>query len=503
VNKIMDAPAEPSLPDSTEELPKQTEAAPAIPTSGVKENGPGSPECTEKNGTNPDANSSCPEPTAAGDRVDPVKKVKKHEEKVVTSGKRVIGLLLPDSFMVYRVAANFPELATNDSLLLQTRDGEVIGRVVYISSGPPEKSVEQDRLFPGKITRIIRKLSQKDLQAIDKKNEVEKKAKVVCRQTIRELKLPMKLAKVTYQHKGSKVLFHFTSEGRIDFRELVRQLGTKLKTRIEMRHVGVRDETRLLSGVGPCGKELCCSQYLRKFHPVSVRMAKNQDLSLNPDGISGVCGRLLCCLAYENDTYAELKKGLPKVKKCCWTQGGQEATVKCVHTLSGMVTVQHKNGICETLPATKLSKEKPPPLHDEEKIQDSSSTGEVLACPAELNKQRKNKSSEAKSPRPEAEPDGKAGVATKSERKKRRRRRKRGKGKGEVGVNAQAPRQDGSTTSQVNSQANSNPPEQVKQVAESKEAGEKARTSTGKRRRRRRRRQHSGGEGGGSSGSPQ
>ncbi|MBF0358135.1 MAG: hypothetical protein HQL70_05965 [Magnetococcales bacterium] len=416
--------------------------------------------------------------------------------------------------MVYRVAVNFPELAANDSLLLQTRSGEVIGRVVYVSSDPTDKSIDPSRLFTGKITRIIRKLSSADLQSIENNREIEKRAKLVCRQTIRELKLAMKLAKVTYQQSSSKILFHFTSEGRVDFRELVRQLGTKLKTRIEMRHVGVRDETRLLSGIGPCGKELCCSQFLQKFHPVSVRMAKNQDLSLNPDGISGVCGRLLCCLAYENDTYVELKKGLPKVRKCCWTADGKEATVKSVHTLTRMVTLQRRDGTYETLPANDVSKEKPETPIKGANDQDLLSSKEVpvgrikQSTPNKKTSDGSAKTSAKPSNKPDAEQDDKAAESTsksQQRRKSRRRRRKRSKGQGggDDGLQQnQQPQQAGSTeNSQPEAKASQNPA----QGGEVKDGGSASKTGQGKRRRRRRRRggnRGGGGEGGASSSTP-
>jgi cell fate regulator YaaT (PSP1 superfamily) len=494
----MNKPADISPMNDSEELPPKTEQGEevAVMTSKGDDNSSAAKKSVESAKSIAEERPVQKESGEKNAELEPSSDTKNKKNNSVTSGKKIIGILLQDSHMVYRVAANFPELEAKDSLLLQTRNGEVVGRVVYISSDPPVKSIDPSLLFPGGITRIVRKLCEKDLQAIEKKTEIEKNAKIVCRKTIRELKLAMKLASVTYQQKGAKILFHFTSEGRIDFRELVRQLGTKLKNRIEMRHIGVRDETRLLSGIGPCGKELCCSQYLKKFHPVSVRMAKNQDLSLNPDGISGVCGRLLCCLAYENDTYAELKKGLPKVKKCCWTESGQEATVKCIHTLSSKVTVQHKDGSYETLPAATLSKEKPPPReHDN------------LGAPLEkevLNYQKKpdsrmKKQSETDSSGTKVEADKKAASSTKPEtdasskserkRKSRRRRRKKSKGDGSENqsANSQAQQQETSATNSGNKSATPTTA-QTKPGGDAKDgASDEQPRSKGKRRRRRRR----------------
>ncbi|MBF0382380.1 MAG: hypothetical protein HQL69_15265 [Magnetococcales bacterium] len=452
---------------------------------------------TEDNQQQPDASQNGTKKSEGGST--PPKK-KKDKKKPVTSGKRIIGLMLPSSYMVYRVAANFPELEANDSLLLQTSNGEVVGRVVYISSGPPQRSIDSSRLFPGRITRIIRKLSKSDLANLEKNRDIEKRAKLVCRKAIRDLKLPMKLAKVTYQQKGSKILFHFTSEGRVDFRELVRQLGTKLKNRIEMRHVGVRDETRLLNGLGPCGKELCCSQYLQKFHPVSVRMAKNQDLSLNPDGISGVCGRLLCCLAYENDTYVELKKGLPKIKKCCWTKSGREATVKNVHTLSGMVTLQYKDGAYETVPAVDLSKDKP----DITEIQTEQFNYDEVEDSPKQEKNKSNKKSKTDKPsgakKDTDKPDTLEAIPNKPSKKRRNRRRRRGRGNKEGGEQNQEQNSQNQTASQAG-QAKSNPDSTKPQAKQENRGGEAKDTEAAKKgdgtKRRRRRRRRRGNKGGG------
>ncbi len=428
----------------------------------------------------------------------PMPELEDKKENSVTSGKKIIGIRLPDSYMVYRVAANFPELEADDSILLQTKNGETVGRVAYISNSPPQKSIDQSLLFPGNITRIVKKLGKKDLQAFEKKHEIEQNAKIVCRKLIRELKLAMKLAKVTYLQKGGKILFHFTSEGRIDFRELVRQLGSKLKSRIEMRHVGVRDETRLLSGIGPCGKELCCSQYLQKFHPVSVRMAKNQDLSLNPDGISGVCGRLLCCLAYENDIYVELKKGLPKVKKCCFTQNGQEATVKCVHTLSGKVTIQYKDGVYATVPAETLSREKPPPQTPAPQQEMSGVEYHDNGAKPTDNKNLKSKgpsSSKDVVAGSDGVPDSKPSnqdneQAAKIERRKKSRRRRRRRGKsGEKRDGQQPDKAASSGRSQQKAKASEFEPKG--ESGKSKD-GSGAEKSGGKSRRRRRRRRRGG-----------
>jgi len=161
--------------------------------------------------------------------------------------------------------------------------------------------------------KVLRKADDRDL-ARDEQNQVrEHEAHRLCLKRIRERRMSMKLVKVDYVFDASKAVFYFCAEGRVDFRELVRDLAQALHTRIEMKQIGARDQTKLLGGVGPCGRELCCSTWLREFQAVSVRMAKEQGLSLNPSKLSGMCGRLKCCLRYEYDTYLELRRGLPRV----------------------------------------------------------------------------------------------------------------------------------------------------------------------------------------------
>ncbi|HAT49446.1 MAG: hypothetical protein HQL07_15995 [Nitrospirae bacterium] len=273
--------------------------------------------------------------------------------------RRILGIRLHESSMVYRLVASFPDLAPGDRLLLQTKDGEAEGCVIFVSNSVYTGKNDPRKLYPGSITRIIRKIGEHESSQADERREKEIQAKILGRNIIRQAALPMKLSRVIYQPGGTKAIFYFTSEVRVDFRDLVKQLSEELGVRVEMRHVGVRDETRLLGGVGHCGKDFCCSQYLQKFHPVSVRMAKNQDLSLNPDGISGVCGRLMCCLAYENDTYLHLRESLPTVKETRWTQDGREVLIRNVQPLRGRITCQFADGTRENCPAAALLPEKP------------------------------------------------------------------------------------------------------------------------------------------------
>ncbi|MBF0613672.1 MAG: hypothetical protein G8237_10345 [Magnetococcales bacterium] len=265
----------------------------------------------------------------------------------VPAGQCLLGLKIPDSCMEYRVWSDLTTVSAGDQLLVQVRDGETIATVQRRFQLPVEP-------FPGPITKIMRRLNDKDLRFLSWRAEQEPRAQRICRDRIRELQLPMKLSRVVYPFGGGKAIIYYTSEERIDFRDLVRLLTADLRVRVEMRHVGVRDESKLLCGLGPCGKTLCCSQFLTRFHPVSVRMAKNQDLSLTPEGISGVCGRLMCCLAYENDAYLELRKGLPKVKSKVVLKDGREGVVRSLYPLLNRVEILFGEGVTEQMDVEKL-----------------------------------------------------------------------------------------------------------------------------------------------------
>lgn len=197
-------------------------------------------------------------------------------------------------------------LVVGDLVVVETDHGPTIGTVIT----PPASLV---RASAPRQQKVLRKADQRDLARQEVNAQKEREAHRLCLTRIRERRLSMKLVKVDYLFDASKAVFYFCAEGRVDFRELVRDLAQSLHTRIEMKQIGARDETKLIGGVGPCGRELCCSTWLREFQAVSVKMAKEQGLSLNPSKLSGMCGRLKCCLRYEYDTYLELRRGLPRV----------------------------------------------------------------------------------------------------------------------------------------------------------------------------------------------
>lgn len=212
----------------------------------------------------------------------------------------IVGVRFKKAGKIYYFLPGEETLTIDDGVIVETARGVEYGTVVI---GP--KEVAKDSLVMP-VKEVMRKATPKDLQQLEKNDEREEKAFAICLEKIAKRKLPMKLINVEYTFDMNKIVFFFTADGRIDFRELVKDLATVFRTRIELRQVGVRDEAKVLNGIGACGRPLCCSNFLGDFSPVSIRMAKDQNLSLNPTKISGVCGRLMCCLNYEDDLY---KKG--------------------------------------------------------------------------------------------------------------------------------------------------------------------------------------------------
>ena len=178
------------------------------------------------------------------------------------------------------------------------------------------------RKVEDKIPRILRTFNQNDLQAQTRKKQTEQRAKELCQQIINKLKIKMNLSRVNHISQEKKIVFFFTAEGRVDFRQLIKELVSNLKQRIEMKQMGVRDEARAIKGYGVCGETLCCSTFLKEFTPITIRMAKDQGLALNPSKISGACGRLMCCLQYEHQTYKELSQSMPKLGRNIQTPRG-------------------------------------------------------------------------------------------------------------------------------------------------------------------------------------
>ncbi len=245
----------------------------------------------------------------------------------------VIGVRFRQNGKIYFFAPNGIELEVGDAVIVETARGVEYGKVVL-----GKREIEE-----GNITSTLKPVIRKATAEDDKKNEDNKKkcqdAFKVCLEKIKKHGLEMKLIDVEYTFDNNKVLFYFTADGRIDFRELVKDLASVFKTRIELRQIGVRDETKILGGIGICGRELCCHKHLSDFVPVSIKMAKEQNLSLNPTKISGVCGRLMCCLKNEQETYEYLNDKLPNVGDFVKTTDGFKGEVHSVSVLRQKVKV--------------------------------------------------------------------------------------------------------------------------------------------------------------------
>jgi cell fate regulator YaaT (PSP1 superfamily) len=218
----------------------------------------------------------------------------------------ITGVKLRNSHQIYYVDTNHMFLMRNALCVIETEHGVDMGRVFKCPAHSRRKGVEAKG-------KLLRKATVDDLKTLPDIESLEKKAFKVCREKAREKKLDMKLISVKCLFDKTKIIFYFVAESRIDFRELVRDLATVFRTRIEMRQIGVRDESRIIGGFGPCGRELCCVNLKEEFEPVSIKMAKEQNLNLNSLKISGMCGRLLCCLGYEYEVYRVLNENMPKV----------------------------------------------------------------------------------------------------------------------------------------------------------------------------------------------
>lgn len=246
---------------------------------------------------------------------------------------KVIGVRFRTAGKVYFFLPGEYEVSAGDHVIVETVRGVEYG---YVVMGP--KEVEDDKLIQP-VKTILRIATKEDDITAEENKKKEKEAFSICLEKIARHNLEMKLIDAEYTFDNNKVLFYFTADGRVDFRELVKDLASVFKTRIELRQIGVRDETKILGGIGICGRPLCCHSYLAEFAPVSIKMAKEQNLSLNPTKISGTCGRLMCCLKNEEETYEELNRRLPNTGDWVTTPEGLKGEVSSVSVLRQLVKV--------------------------------------------------------------------------------------------------------------------------------------------------------------------
>ena len=247
--------------------------------------------------------------------------------------KEVIGVRFRDNGKIYFFDPLDYETETGSFVIVETARGVEFGKVVL-----GRREIDEEK-FQTPIKPIIRPANQEDIDKYKENKEKSRKAFAICLEKIKKHNLDMKLIEAEYTFDNNKVLFYFTADGRIDFRELVKDLASVFKTRIELRQIGVRDETKIVGGIGICGRELCCNKHLSEFVPVSIKMAKEQNLSLNPAKISGVCGRLMCCLKHEQDTYEYLNSRLPNIGDTVRTIDGRKGEVSSVNVLRQKVKI--------------------------------------------------------------------------------------------------------------------------------------------------------------------
>jgi len=272
---------------------------------------------------------------------------------------KVVGIRYRQAGRIYYFSPGETELLYNDKVLVESQQAKYIATVAI----PNKEMAAED--VPDDLKPILHKATTAELQQDEKNKQDAKEALRIGKQKIREHNLEMKVVDVEYTFDRSKMIFQFTADGRIDFRELVKDLAGIFRTRIELRQIGVRDEAKILGGIGPCGRQLCCSTFLGDFVPVSIKMAKDQGLSLNPTKISGLCGRLMCCLNYENDEYEAAKRELPDFGTEVVTPDGKGRVIG-LNMLSRIIKVR-------------LFGKETPVEYDQEELQEAAEAGDANA----------------------------------------------------------------------------------------------------------------------------
>jgi cell fate regulator YaaT (PSP1 superfamily) len=246
----------------------------------------------------------------------------KNTEAIPKPPKFLIGIRINNQFKSQLYDPRELKLRVGMTVMVNSSQGLIMGLVAS------NKIINFRKDKNEHFYKVLRIANGNDLQAEKRRQNIDQKAKSLCSKKILELKLPMSLSRVVHQPHMNKTIFFFTAEGRVDFRQLIRDLASSLRHRIEMKQVGVRDEAKVIGGFGICGETLCCSSWLPEFTPVTIKMAKNQGLALNPSKISGVCGRLMCCLQYEHDNYKEMVKDLPRINSLVRTPDGSGKVLK-------------------------------------------------------------------------------------------------------------------------------------------------------------------------------
>lgn len=359
------------------------------------------------------------------------------------------------------------ELKKADRVIVETDRGRALGIVV---AEPAEFESETEKR---ELKSVLRLATEEDLQLAETNAAREETAFRYCRSKIIEKQMEMKMVKAEYLFDGSKIIFYFTADGRVDFRELVKDLAHYFHTRIEMRQIGVRDEAKLIGGIGICGQTLCCCTFLTEFAPVSVKMAKEQQLALNPTKISGQCGRLLCCLGYEYETYCKMRKGMPK-NGLKMTVEGINAYVSETDILGQRVTVRVGDGRCLKMSAQEFKE-----LQESGKLPEQEQPKELLDTPA---------------PKPEKTAAKKKEEPPSEQPKKRRRRRRRKPSGGNQDGSSNQQAKDGQAKPQDKKDSGPKDKQQQKKQGQPP-AKQDGAPPTGEQKKRRRRRRRNKGPG--------
>src|SRR6056297_3328555 len=250
----------------------------------------------------------------------------------------VVGVSFKKAGKIYYFDPDDIELEKGESVIVETARGMEFGEIVL-----EKKEVGEEEIV-APLKKVTRKATMKDKEKNEKNKELEDEAFDICLEKIDKHGLPMDLIDVEYTFDHNKILFYFTADGRVDFRELVKDLARVFKTRIELRQIGVRDEAKMIGGLGPCGRRTCCDTWLRDFDPISIQLAKDQELALNPAKISGLCGRLMCCLKYESDYYEEITEKMPEVGEKITLTNGSKAEVVDRNLIKQQVKLKNKDG---------------------------------------------------------------------------------------------------------------------------------------------------------------
>ena len=260
----------------------------------------------------------------------------------------VVGIRFRKAGKVYYFSPAGLELKTNDCVVVKTTRGLELGQVVMAPKQVPDSELSEE------LKPVIRKAEEEDIRRAQELADKEKEALVECARLVAQENLPMKLISAEYSLDGSRVTIFFSAEERVDFRKLVREMNSVLKTRVELRQIGPRDEAKMIGGYGKCGRHLCCASFITEFDPVSIKMAKEQDLPLDPMKISGVCGRLLCCLVYEHGQYRDMKEHMPRKGQMVSTPSG-DGKVVALSPLKETVTVELESQATVEVPLSKVT----------------------------------------------------------------------------------------------------------------------------------------------------